>query len=507
MSAKNKCIICGKKAKRHCPALDHFICSLCCGTKRGIDIDCSPQCQFFPFAVPGYDLWLKLDGTAPPKLAERIVSEFGPGHFKKVLDLFSDKDRSEELDLEFRYHMAINHLLMVEKDEDGRTLAEKWEAEDWQGLAPGEALMMKYRGKSFVTIIEIQKILDHQRMECIDLFDPEQKPFIVLDRSTTPKAIRFTRLFGWLTHYPNFSRPGVTQFILPQVIRREFIYEIIDRCELSTGRSDEEALKDYMAAHLSDLIQLIWAMPGEKIREIFRNMDSHQCVAEYSLEAPREEIEDLLESKPDFDWDDREPEEGDPPGTDYYIWHRTGESRELEKEMTASFRHDPGSGQVGIVGNLKITDDSLILETLTRRTYEFAQKMLLKYFRDKIKFRKEMIIDLARQIAENDLDETIQSEQPPPPSQKEIPPEIEAELMKNFYRDRYTKFPDEEVPALNGLTPRQAAADPASRPLLLDLMKEHLNGIESMNRKKGFDINIDFALRELGLEELIDPPN
>lgn len=79
--------------------------------------------------------------------------------------------------------------------------------------------------------------------------------------------------------------------------------------------------------------------------------------------------------------------------------------------------------------------------------------------------------------------------------------------MKNFYRDRYTKFPDEEVPALNGLTPRQAAADPESHLLLLDLMKEHLNGIEEMNRKNGFDIKIDFILRELGLEELIDPMN
>jgi len=110
-------------------------------------------------------------------------------------------------------------------------------------------------------------------------------------------------------------------------------------------------------------------------------------------------------------------------------------------------------------------------------------------------------------MAEKDINGPERSERHPPPSQKEIPPEIEAELMKNFYRDKYIKFPDEEVPALNGLTPRQAAADPESRPLLLELMKEHLNGIESMNRKKGFDINIDFALRELGLEELIDSRN
>ena len=507
MSSKNKCIICGKRAKRYCLSLDDFICSVCCGAERGIKIECSSRCRFFPFAVPGYNLWLQLDGTIIPKLAERVISESGSDHFKEIMELFSDKNKTDELDLEFCFNTAIYHLLMVERDEEGRTLAQRWEEKDWEGLDRGEALMMKYRGKSFVTIIEIQKILDHQRMECIDLFDPEQKPFILLDRSTAPRAVRFTRLFGWLTHYPNFSRPGILQFILPPIIRRDFINEILTRCELDTGRTDEETLKSYMAANLADLIELIWNMPREKMRAIFKNMDTHQCVAEYTLKVPRKEIEEILESKPDFEWTDQEPEEGDPPGTDYYVWHRTGESRELEKEMPESFRHEPGSGQVGMIGNLKISDNSLILETLTKQTYEFARKMLTKYFRNKINFQRERIIDLARQIAEKDINGPERSERQPSPSQKEIPPEVEAELLKNFYRDKYIKFPDEEVPALNGLTPRQAAADPDSRPLLLELIKEHLNGIESMNRKKGFDINIDFALRELGLEELIDSRN
>jgi hypothetical protein len=39
------CHLCGeRKARRACPALGRSICSVCCGTKRLVDIDCTPDC-------------------------------------------------------------------------------------------------------------------------------------------------------------------------------------------------------------------------------------------------------------------------------------------------------------------------------------------------------------------------------------------------------------------------------------------------------------------------------
>ena len=43
-----KCIICGKgKAKRYCPAKISNICPKCCGEKRGIEINCPLDCEYF----------------------------------------------------------------------------------------------------------------------------------------------------------------------------------------------------------------------------------------------------------------------------------------------------------------------------------------------------------------------------------------------------------------------------------------------------------------------------
>lgn len=43
-----KCLICEKrKGKRHCPAKNGYICPVCCGEKRGVEIDCPLDCTYF----------------------------------------------------------------------------------------------------------------------------------------------------------------------------------------------------------------------------------------------------------------------------------------------------------------------------------------------------------------------------------------------------------------------------------------------------------------------------
>ncbi|MEA1927893.1 MAG: zinc finger HIT domain-containing protein [Candidatus Auribacterota bacterium] len=505
MSSKKVCSICGKRAKRFCPALDTMICSLCCGKKRGEEIECSPECRFSPFAIAGYNLWLKIDGTIMPKIIKRVVEEVGSDYFQEEMESLISFHKDDETVMEYSLHTLLNYFLLVEKDTGGRTLAERWEAEGWEGLDSGEAQMMRYRTRSFLTVIEIQKILDHQRLECIDIFDPDREPFILLDRSLASRVVRFARFFGWVTHYPNFSRPGVVGHEIPHVIRHDFIEIIVSQCQEVAGRTDEEAIKEFLALNQNDLTRLLWELPREKMRSAFRKMDVHHCTAVYQYKAEREDIEQILEAKTDFRWRDQEPDEDDPPGTDYYTWLRAGRSRRLEEEMPVFFHHEPDDQQTGTIGNIKLFQDQLILETFTRQKYEFAKKMLNKYFGKRLEFQREKVVDLARQFAEKDINEIRDGESEDTSSSAgEIPPEINVQIMEKFYKEHYEKFLQEEIPALNGLTPPQAAADPESRPRLVELMKEHLNVIAVKNRDEGLDIKIDSILEKLGLEELID---
>ena len=83
-----------------------------------------------------------------------------------------------------------------------------------------------------------------------------------------------------------------------------------------------------------------------------------------------------------------------------------------------------------------------------------------------------------------------------------VDPEGSRAALQAFYRSRYEKFPDEPVPMLGNLTPREAAGMTQCRRLLLELMKMHIHDIEQINRKEGTEIDLDWLLQELGLPEL-----
>ena len=501
---KFTCKVCGKRAKRHCPAVQAHICARCCGSKRGTDFTCPVDCEFYPFGIAGYDLWLNLNDALALKIAKRVISEVGELHFKSVLNSFPAAGASYREDQGEAAYLTVLHCLLVERDSDGKTLADRWEADGWAGLRPDEALMMKYQSGALVTITEIQKVVDHQRTECIDIFDTKKTPFILVDRSIARRVTRFSRILGWLTHYPHFSKLGQFCHEVPQLVYQEFLDLIREHSAEEGYPRDEGGFKAYMMEHLSGLLEFLAVMPQEKMRAIFKRMDSYHCVGTYDITGRREEIRRILEAKPDFEWDDREPDEGDSPDVEYYDWQRLGESQEIEKEMAAPFRNQPGSELIGGVGNIKLYEDKLVFEAFTRQLYDFGKEMIKRHFGKQVKLVDEEISEIAGKIADMYEDEDYPQERKPRDlSSEAIPPEVRAELSKKFYEEHYARFLDDHIPALDGMTPREASGRPDARSMLVELMKEHIHGIDRMNREEGTDISIDFVLKELGLDELL----
>ncbi|MFH1313409.1 MAG: hypothetical protein ABIJ00_09315 [Candidatus Eisenbacteria bacterium] len=506
MAGKTVCEFCGRRAKRHCPAIRAYICTPCCGSKRGTDLKCASDCRFYPFAIAAYDTWLNLDESLMHKVVKHVVSTVGEMHLGSVEDSFAMEGASSMGFREEVLYLTVQHCLFGETNEEGRTLADKWRDHGWVGLRPDEAAIMRYRSRSFVTIVEIQKVVDHQTMECVDLFDPENRPFILLDRSLARAMTRFTRIIGWLTHYPHFSKLGHFSHEVPQLVHQDFIDLIRRGAEQEWKDAGLPDCRGYMTRHLPELLPALLRMPGEKMAAIFKNMDSYHCLAVYALTGRSSSIRQILEAKPDFAWDDREPDEGDPPDVEYYSWRRLGESQEIEKEMPSAFRHDTGSEWIGSLGNLTLYRDKFVFEAFTKRNFEFGKKMIRRYFGKAVRFENEEISEIAGKIADEHEEGTpdLNHRDSKDLASESIPPEVKAEMARKFFHQHYTSFLDDHVPALNGMTPREASRKPEARPLLVDLMKDHIHGIERRNRDEGLDINIDFVLRELGLEELID---
>jgi hypothetical protein len=79
------------------------------------------------------------------------------------------------------------------------------------------------------------------------------------------------------------------------------------------------------------------------------------------------------------------------------------------------------------------------------------------------------------------------------------PRDAESELIRAAAR----AFLDEPVPALDNLTPRQAAQDPARRPKLVQMMKQRVRSHDEHNLQTGRTDDINWMLQELKLDELI----
>ena len=86
-----------------------------------------------------------------------------------------------------------------------------------------------------------------------------------------------------------------------------------------------------------------------------------------------------------------------------------------------------------------------------------------------------------------------------PGQEESIPPEIKTRLIKEFLDDHYRHWKDSPLPAFGGLTPRQAANDPAQRGALIEVLKD-MESIEERQRKSGKAVYGAARLRaELGV--------
>lgn len=502
MARSTQCCLCGQSGKRDCPAKGALICTSCCGSKRGSQIDCPVDCTSFPFGTKAYDLWLKVDGSWQRKALEYVVRKIGNEKFERTARAISPSwaQDKEQAFLE-GVHAALLFYLVTAGDDGVRTLGEQWSANKWTGLNNDECYMAQYRIRALPGILEVQAVLDDTRIECTDLLDRDRGKFIVFDRNTASRANRFDTVVVWLVHYPFFTRVDGSGVHLERNLIEPFLEEMRKRTKASLKETSDMAMKKHLAGHFGEALELVAQLGREMQERMLSSLDANHCRAYYRIKSSQADIAAILKAKPDFQPDeDSELQPDDPPDSRYFLWMRRGEAKRLERYMPSVFRHKIPEDGVGVLGAVRLSSDELMLETFSRQKFDFAKKLLKKYFGNDLAFLKEEIVNLAQQAFERSQDPAMERK---PPQKSTVPPEVEKQLIEQFHRRNYEKFLDDTIPMLSGLTPRQAAADPKMRAKLIDLMKLHMQGLEGQSREKGFALNIDWVLKELGLNELM----
>ncbi len=165
-----------------------------------------------------------------------------------------------------------------------------------------------------------------------------------------------------------------------------------------------------------------------------------------------ETLEKALESCPELHPEDR------PEGSRRFTWLKPSP----DHTVLATFR---------------LEGDSLSVECNSRPRLERAVELLTRLAGAAVSEtdRDYRTIEEARR---NYVPSEEKDSEPP------IPPEVAADLIGRHLEQHYSTWPDRALPALDGLTPRQAAARPEMRQRLINLLKE-LENAELHNKRDG----------------------
>lgn len=131
---------------------------------------------------------------------------------------------------------------------------------------------------------------------------------------------------------------------------------------------------------------------------------------------------------------------------------------------------DAGSGVV-IRGTLTLTETELCTFCLSQERMDALTALLEERLGSLVRFKTSRRTPLKGPVTETER-----------PSASVLPNELEAQIIGKHLDEHYRRWPDLPVPALRGLTPRQAVGDPATRPLLDELLKDFENSEERQSR-------------------------
>ena len=491
-----------KAAKqRHCPATGSTITSAECGANRHSRYACPTECPHNPFVPAHYPALLEMEARLDAALFSRLLAEDDGARLALAEAVRSNPGHG--------HHAAAVCRLFSQRDRDGRTLAARWEAAGFPGLKNDDQMMLRGKMQTRVALLEIRQVLDEQSFDAIDLLDPARPVRRFIDRQVAARSARFSVVLTWAYPLPHFWRVSGTGVVLPEFAALE-PDEVVQECIAHLGgpTAPGETRHHWLLENFTRIDATLTAATLTRRQSMFAGIDAQFGVATYELCAPFRECRAALVADPAVAPDDLSTEESAEGLLEGMVWFDdAAASREF---LPAAARHVRGrillgrnQWRVAAFGGARFTGLRSHFEVRMGSRVRFISER-----RDDLGARVaagDPPVDAAAvppRLLEQPMQLELQSSRLPGPPPGVSLEEYQAQMAGQLRRDLL----DSPIPALDGLTPRIAARNPALRARLLHLMKGHVRQLDEANLRTGRSDDINEFLRELGLFELDVPP-
>jgi len=472
-----------RNQQRHCPALDEIITPATCGNSRISNIACTADCPHNPFNPDNYfGSYQEIEGKVVERLSRMLYGELEFPQKQKISNAVSK-----------RQSFVTNALHVWHLHGERRT--EQWrnrgDFRDWKN---DELTMVRSLDTIRVALLEIQGVRDDRSTLVLDLLCPDQAPLVLMDATTAAIACRFSVLLTWIYQIPGgFWRLSGIALTIPRTGNcppREIFETII------THLGAPETGRDRWLLEHMPLIQAAFAATAaaqEARRYEISDLTTCERLCRVDQATLRQLPAALLASPRIQD---------DGPDRSKAVFRGS-----LMASPVSDLEPVTSIGSIAVFpdGEIKLTSMG------KKNTHDLLD--FLRNLAPRIEITSENFQDLARKKRES----------LPPWDAKLVPPALLEEVSEisllsqripdhgkssalTLMENRYQGFADIAIRQLEDRTPREAARDPRLRPMLTELMKLHITGIDEQRRENGLDFDLNPLLEELGLREMIQPP-
>jgi len=373
------------------------------------------------------------------------------------------------MDRDVREHATACFLTWVAVDvelEVGKTLLDLYLERRGGDLPPGESAFLQRLRDTHVGPYEVLEVRRDEGMRLRDLWSGAE--VWVRERRATHQIVRWDLLGARLIEGPD----GVVEF-------EEIPYLLPSDAKEPLLRDLREALKVFgrgRAAGGGDAAFFKRALP------VFHQYWIERVIQRPPLQVATVEGDPLVLTKVVFDVRDAAG-----------VKTALATCPEFEVQEDGSFTWMEGGGSPRrILGTVMVRGARLALEAISEKRGVRGRKMLERLLGDRVRYRATR--------AEDAMEAARRKPAPKRRPSSVVPPEIEAEVLREFYDQHYRAWPDVPLPALGNRTPRHAARLKSVRPKLMAILKHIENTSERQRLQGGYAYDVGWLWKDLGLE-------
>ena len=418
------------------------------------------------------------------------------GDLEKAYRLFFRKRFRPPHEMEeeerIRFHLFLDWFIYDYPLRSGLTMVEEFSRQKEDRISDKDRFLLQWGKESCLSLYEVRSVTPNRGMTLRDLFTEEE--IDVFEVSGTREIVKWDILFTRLIRMGSVNKLSGIATTLPREVKDEVISSIQD---LWAKAKQEEGLATwpaFMKAYGHRVYHL--TVDRKKPEPTFVTEEHHPILASQAIydvlqfdpirERLLREFDFLLveesEQSLSFDWLKRGPSKG---------WETLPLTEKAVVLMSQMLR---GHGELkwSSLGKVELTRQRLVLSCLSKERLERGKVRLQETIGRYIKHRVDKYEDILEK--ERAATEKRPSERPSPKGPEDY--SVQAQFLEDWARSLL----DEKIPALGGMTPREAVKTPEGRDRVKELLRLWEN-VEEHKRRIGepsLDVN---ALRKmLGLE-------